>query len=34
MEQQKLTLDQLEQMQGEAVYSSEGEKIGTVEEVF
>ncbi len=34
MEQQKLTMAQLEQMQGETVYSSEGEKIGTVEEVF
>ncbi len=30
----ELTMDQLEGMQGEAVYSSEGEKIGSVEEVF
>ena len=30
----ELTMDQLEQMQGEPVYSSEGEKIGKVEEVF
>ncbi len=31
---QGLTMERLEQMQGEAVYSSEGEKIGSVEEIF
>lgn len=32
--QQELTMDRLSEMQGQTVYSSDGEKIGKVEEIF